>query len=107
MPDAFVAIRRLDRVATKSGQSALVFAKEQARYPHGATVQGLRYGTFYDRGRLGTEVEIDWYQAGHNYALSVDERRSQAPKPNQKILAAQARAVAARLRHPTRHPASK
>lgn len=96
-PDAFVTLRLLDRTAAMSHTTPLAFARQQAGYPHGVRIPGLRYGTFYDRGRIGTEVEIDWYEGGHNYALVLDGSASRAPKPSPEVMAARADAIPARL----------
>jgi hypothetical protein len=96
--DAFVDLRLLDRIAAMNRKSPTAFAEEQASYRHAVPVPGLRYGTFYDRGVIGIEEEIDWYQGGHNYALSVSDGRSSRPaKPSLQVMAAQAEAIASRL----------
>jgi hypothetical protein len=96
--DATVLLRRLDSIATTVAKSPVAFAQEQASYPHAVKVPGLAYGTYYDRGRNGTDVEVDWFQDGHNYSLTVVGSTARVPKPGQAVMSAQAQVVAARLR---------
>jgi hypothetical protein len=92
-------LRSLDRTAALNGKTPAAFAAEQARNPHTVRLPGLAHGSYDDRGKIGTDVEVDWFQHGHIYALIVLGTSARAPRPTMAVMTAEAEAIARRLSH--------